>query len=430
MKRIVRTAFLWVLSGAMAWAQAPAAQAPKPGVLYLSCGRLIYDATKPPMAPADVIITNGRISAVGAHLAVPPGAEQLDLSRYTVLPGFIDAHIHLWTGRFMEPVSPGLGALRASKAMQYALDSGVVAVRVVGSADFTDVALEQAVDEGTIPGPHILPAGHALSIPAGHADHFTLPFDIPLDEYYTPLNGFINSPADAEKAVHLQIKYGAKVIKVLASGGVGSPLDSPTAEQLSPEELRVIVEQAHMDHLKVAAHDENLTTIMAALHAGVDSIEHGSELDQTAVDYMKAHHVFLVPTVYIVDDITTNGEKEHLPDYMLRKARELAQKHFASYKLALQNGVTMAAGSDQIYQPGRGTVLDEMITEVKYGMSPQQALVSATINGAALLGMDELGTVAVGKEGDLVAVEGDPLTNIQAVKNTRAVVFEGKVVRK
>ncbi len=430
MKLLAQTTLLWLLSITTAWAQATAAQAPKPKVLYLTCGRLIYDATQPPMAPADVIITNGKITAVGAHLAVPAGAEQLDLSHDTVLPGFIDAHIHLWTGPFMQPVSPGLGALRASKAMEYALNSGVVAVRVLGSADFTDVALEQAVDEGTIPGPHILPAGHALSIPAGHADHFTLPFDIPLDEYYTPLNGFINSPADAEKAVHLQIKYGAKVIKVLASGGVGSPLDSPAAEQLSPEELRVIVEQAHMDHIKVAAHDENLATIKAALQAGVDSIEHGSELDQDAVEYMKTHHIFLVPTVYIVDNILTNGEKEHLPDYMLRKARELAQKHFASFKLATQNGVTMAAGSDQGYEPGHGTVLDEMITEVKYGMSPQQALVSATINGAALLGLEDLGTVAVGKEGDLVAVEGDPLTNIQAVKNTRAVVFQGRVVRR
>ena len=301
-------------------------------------------------------------------------------------------------------------------------------MRILGSSDFIDVGLRDAIEEGTMPGPHIIPAGHALTIPAGHGDSFTFPATLPLDSYYTPLNGFVNSPQDAEKAVHLQIKYGARVIKILASGGVGSPLDSPTAEQLSPEEMKVIVEQAHMDNIKVAAHDENLKTILDALHAGADSIEHGSELNREAVDYMKTHGVFLVPTVFIVDNILQNGEKEHLPDYMLRKARELAEKHFASFKLAVGSGVTIAAGSDMSYEPGKGTVLNEVMTEVKYGMSPQQALLSATKRGAALLGLDNLGTIASGMEGDLVAVEGDPLTDISAMGRVRVVVNKGKLV--
>ena len=399
-----------------------------PRMVYVKCGRLIYDTEKAPLENAAIVITDGKVTELGANLQAPAGAQILDFSAYTVIPGLVDAHTHIWTGPRSANPAPTLAALRAAKAVSYALHSGVAAMRILGSADFVDVGLKTAIDEGTIPGPHIVPAGHALSIPAGHGDPLTFPSNFDLEQFYTPLNGFISSPADAEKAVHLQIKYGAKVIKILASGGVGSPLDSPTAEQLSPEEMRVIVEQAHMAHLKVAAHDENLKTILDALHAGVDSIEHGSELNQEACDFMKSHGVYLVPTVYIVDNILINGEKDHLPDYMIRKAHELAEKHFASYKLALGAGVTMAAGSDMPYEPGKGTVLDEIITEVKYGMSPQQALTSATKHGAALLGLDYLGTIAPAMEADLVILDGNPLTDISAVKRIKAVMHAGDVI--
>ncbi len=399
-----------------------------PRVVYVRCGKLIYDAEKPALSPAAVVITDGKITAVGQELPVPDGAEQIDLSRYTVLPGFVDAHIHIWTGPFRERKSVPLAVLRGTRAMSYALSSGVVGARVLASSDFIDVALKDAIEEGTIPGPHLVPAAHAITIPGGHGDFFPMPPELPMEDFYTPLHGFINSPADAEKAVHLQIKYGARVIKVSASGGVLSPLDSPTAQQVSPEELRVIVEQAHMDHIKVAAHAENIRSIMDALRAGVDSIEHGSELTQNVVDYMRAHGTVLVPTVYVVDDSILRGEKEHQPDFVMRKVRELGKTHFPSFQLALRSGVTIAAGSDRSYEPGTGTVREEMITEVKYGMTPQQALVSGTKTSAALLGLDQLGAVEVGKEGDLVAVEGDPLSDIQALEKVRAVVFQGRPV--
>lgn len=421
MKRLMALA-VGVL-GAMAVMAAPA-----PKVVYVKCGKLIYDAEKPPMAQADVVISDGKVTEVGTNLPVPAGAEQIDLSEYTVLPGFVDAHIHIWTGAFGRPTSEPLAALRGSKAMSYALSSGVVGARVLGTEGFIDVALKDAIEEGTIPGPHLVPAAHALTIPGGHGDFFPMPAFLPMDDFYTPLHGFVNSVADAEKAVHLQIKYGARVIKVLASGGVLSPLDSPTAEQLSPEELRVIVEQAHMDHTKVASHAENIRSIMASLEAGVDSIEHGSELNETAINLMKSHHTVLVPTVYVVDNALLRGEKEHFPDYVMEKARALAHTHFPSFQMALHSGVTIAAGSDQVYTPGGATVREEMVTEVKYGMTPQQALTAGTKTSAALLGLEQLGTVEKGKEGDLVAVEGDPLSDIHALEKVHAVIFQGRSV--
>jgi imidazolonepropionase-like amidohydrolase len=408
----------------------PMAASGAPHVLAVRCGTLIADAARPPLRDATIIITDGTITGVGAGLAIPPGAEELDLRAYTVMPGLVDAHSHLWTGPLTsQTVSDQLATLRASKAVAFALDSGVVGMRTVGGQGFVDVAIAAAIDEGTIPGPHIVPGAHAISTPGGHGDFIPLPPSLQLADYYTPMNGFINSPDDAEKAVHLQIKYGARVIKILASGGVASPLDSPTAEQVSPAEMKVIVEQAHMAGLKVAAHAENLRTILDALHAGVDSIEHGSDLNEEAIDFMKAHHIYLVPTVNVVNSIVEMTDAR-FPEHMIRKGKELAAKHFASFKLALASGVTMAAGADDFYQPDRPAGLpSELVTDVKYGMEPQQALVTATTNSAALLGLDALGAIAIGKEGTLIALEGNPLTDITAVQRVRAVVKAGQVVK-
>ena len=397
--------------------------------LFVRCGHVLASASGDESGATDIVVTDGKITAMGANLAVPAGARQLDLSRYTVVPGFVDSHIHLWTGpQNGAPPSYGLQTLRAQKAMEYALHSGIVAVRVLGTDGFIDVALRDAIEEGTVVGPRMLPAGHALSIPAGHGDHFIFPATFPMDAYYTPLQGFVNSPEDAEKAVHLQVKYGAGVIKIFASGGVGSPLDSPTAEQLSFEEMKVIVEQAHMAGVKVAAHDENIKAILDALHAGIDSLEHGSEMTPEAFNLMKAQHTWWDPTVYVVDNIVLGGDKG--PVYRIAKGKALAAKHFASFKLGLASGMApqMLAGSDMQYEPGTGTVLDEMITMVKFGATPRQALIAATENGAKVLGFDEMGSLAVGKEADFVALEGDPLVDIKVVKNTKAVVFRGKVV--
>jgi imidazolonepropionase-like amidohydrolase len=282
-------------------------------VIYVKAGHLILDASKPAIAGGALVITDGMVTAAGADVMPPAGARQIDLSRYTVMPSLIDAHTHLGggppgnlPGQPTRLPSPAYAALKAQKNVDRALQLGVAAMRVLGTTDFLDVAVRNAVDDGTIPGPHIIPAAHPLSVEGGHDDFSPQPYTLRLADLYTPLHGYVGSPADAEKAVQLQIKFGAGVIKLMASGGVGSPLDSPADQNLTLEEMQAAVQQAHMHHLKVAAHAESLDAIMAAMRAGVDSIEHGSDLNQEAVDYMKAHRVVLVPTVHVA--LTFNTE--------------------------------------------------------------------------------------------------------------------------
>jgi imidazolonepropionase-like amidohydrolase len=418
---------------ALALALGLGAQAPKPGSMLVKAGTLIYSLAAPPMPGGEVLIVKGRVSAVGRHLAAPAGVPTLDYAGMTVMPELLDAHTHLGTtlpgaGRGDVP-SDALAGVLAARDVAYAQDAGVAAMRVLGTAGFIDVAAAQAVDAGVIRGPHIVPAAHPITIPGGHGDFFTLPPSMPLASYYTPLNGFVNSPADVEEAVHLQIKYGAKVIKIFASGGVLSPLDLYTSEQLTYAEMRTAVEVAHNNGLKVAAHDENIKAILDALHAGVDSIEHGSDLNMEAVDYMKVHHQWLDATLYVVDNILQNGARMHMPAYSLRKARDLSVRHFASFSLALRNGVMMAAGSDQAYAPGVGTIYNEVVSEVNHGATPGQALTDATLHNAELMGLPQLGGLEVGQEGDLVAMRGDPLRDIHAVSHLIGVVYQGRVIR-
>ena len=409
-------------------------------VLYVKAAHLIVDASQPAISPGALVITDGVVTAAGANVIAPPGAREIDLGALTVMPSLIDAHTHLAGGAPKahpgEPTplaTPGYAALQAQKSVNAALMLGVSAMRVLGTNDFLDVSIAQAIDDGVIPGPHILPAAHPLSIIGGHDDFAPLPYTLDVRDLYTPLHGYVSSPADAEKAVQLQIKFGARVIKLMASGGVGSPLDSPADENLTLDEMRAAVQQAHMHHLKAAAHAESLQAIMDAMRAGIDSIEHGSDLNQEAVDYMKSHHIVLVPTVHVA--VASATEMRNAPPgtfgasaYSQFKAKALVTTHEASFALALKNGVTMAAGSDNAYTPGSTGVFAELVDDVAHGMPPRQALVSATLHGAALLGFNTLGTLAPGMEGDFIATDGDPLVDIHAIERVKAVVFKGKIV--
>lgn len=426
---------LLVLVSAVCAAPARAAD-----VLYVKAAHLIVDASQAPISPGALVITDGVVTAAGANLAVPAGARVLDLGGLTVMPSLLDAHTHLaggapkpHEGRPTPLGSPAYAALGAQKSVASALDQGVAAMRVLGTSDFLDVAIAAAIDDGLIPGPHVIPAAHPLSINGGHDDFAPLPYTIDTPDLYTPLHGYVSSPADAEKAVQLQIKFGARVIKLMASGGVGSPLDSPADENLTFDEMHAAVQQAHMHHMKAAAHAESLQAIMDAMRAGVDSIEHGSDLNQEAVDYMKSHNVVLVPTVHVA--IESAKETRPAPPgtygasaYSRFKAKALMAKHEASFALALKNGVTMAAGSDNAYTPGSTGIFAELISDVDHGMSARQALVAATLEDASLMGLPTLGKLAQGMEGDFIAMDGDPLADIHAIEKVKVVVFRGKVI--
>ena len=428
---------LALFAAAAAAVAAAGAQPPRAEVLYVTTRQLIVDVTKAPIPSGAVIITDGVVTAAGANVAIPAGARRIDAGTLTVMPSLIDAHTHLaggspgWQPGRPRPIpSPGYWALNAQKSVARALSIGVAAMRDMQSNDFVDVAIAQAIDDGVIPGPHVIPAAHALSVIGGHEDFDQLPFTMNLGSGYDPLHGFVASPADAEKAVQLQIKYGARVIKLMASGGVGSPLDYASDPNMTVEEMRTAVEQAHMHHMKAAAHAENVQSVLDALKAGVDSIEHGYELNQDAVDDMKARGVVLVPTVRVA--ITSAGTPPPgaptQSAFGKFKAAQLLDKALAAFSFALKNGVTIAAGSDTAYPPEGTGVFAEVVTMVERGMPMQQALAAATIRGAALLDLNTLGTLSAGMEGVLIAVDGDPLSDIHALEKVRLVVFKGRVV--
>jgi imidazolonepropionase-like amidohydrolase len=411
----------------------PPEQAPPARVLRVR--NLVVDAGEPPIRNGVVVIRGEDIVAAGdaRSVAVPEGAVTTDLGDLTVVPGLIDSHTHLDTGGEL----PGMGrmpsvplsALRATRGMSRAVSVGVTTLRVVGSFAFVDVALRDAINEGAVLGPRVIPAGHALGVPGGHTDFVALPPEMQVDGAYTPRNGFFSSPEEAEKAVQFQLKYGAEVIKAMASGGVGSPLDSPQQQQASEEELRAIADTAHRMGRKVTAHAENAAAIKAALRAGFDSIDHGSDLDDEAIQLLLEKKAFLIPTVFVVDFINEKGEQVGMPAYVLRKARALASKHIPSYKKALAADVKIAAGSDMNYASGRGTLIDELKTMVNYGMTPRQALVAATRSASECVGLEsEIGTLSAGKKADLIAVEGNPLDDIAALDHVVLVMRGGKVL--
>lgn len=241
---------------------------------------------------------------------------------------------------------------------------------------------------------------------------------------YTPLYGFITSPAEAEKAIYLQIRHGAEVIKVTASGGVGSPLDYPSQQQISDEELRVIVDTAHRMGVKATAHAESLSSIKACLAAGIDSIDHGSELDDEAVALMAANGTFLIPTVAVVE----RDRDPRTSAFVLEKAAEIRQSHMDSFARALGAGVKIAAGSDSPYSGGF-TLVDELKVMVAHEMAPARALAAATVDGASCLGLeDETGSLSEGKKADLVVVRGNPLEDIAVLDRIELVMRDGKIL--
>ncbi|MBI4419304.1 MAG: amidohydrolase family protein, partial [Gemmatimonadetes bacterium] len=354
-----------------------------------------------------------------------------------VLPGFIDAHVHL-TGRIVGDgdwqhqdvtESPAQHALHGALHARQTLEAGFTTVRNVGAGDFTDLALRNAIAAGWVPGPRILGAGVSFGINGGHCDGSAgYRPESPISAG-TIATGAADGPDEIREAVRYNVKHGADVIKICATGGVLSPTDSVGVQQYTEEEMRAVVESARMLERRVAAHAHGLEGIKAAVRAGVASIEHGSILDAEVVTLMRERGTFLVPTLMAGEAVTRLAGEHRLPPAMAAKALAIGPRMQASFRLAVTGGVRVALGTDAgVFAHGANG--HEFTLMVQFGMTPMQAIQAGTVNGAALLGLEHsLGSVAVGKLADLVAVRGDPLQDITRLERVDFVMQGGAVVK-
>jgi imidazolonepropionase-like amidohydrolase len=415
------------------WMAVPAA-GQTPGPIVLKAARVFTSTSERPLTPGMVIVEGDHITQVGNNLTVPPGAQVIDLGDATLLPGFIDAHVHMamemsddWYRDFYQGAFrfPAEQALYAAKYARLTLEAGFTTVRDVGSQEYVALGLRNAINAGIAVGPRMLIANHGIGSTGGHADEAPFPPD--RIKPAGTIQGICNGADQCREAVRFQIKYGADVIKCMPSGGVLSLADPVDVPELTQEEMNAIVSEAHAWHRKVAAHCHGDEAAKIAIAAGVDSIEHGSFLKDDTLRQMKAKGVYLVPTLFAGFWV---GEKaDRFPPAIAVKARAAAAQMQAMFQRAMKIGVKVAFGTDSAVEP-HGLDAREFDLMVKNGMTPAQALISATASGADLLGLaDKIGTIETGKLADLVAVPGNPLQDIRQTEKVSFVMQGGKVIK-
>lgn len=409
---------------------APAQQQP----VVLKAAHLFDGRSGRLSSPGLVVVQGERIVAVGPSSPLPANARVIDLGEATLLPGFIDAHTHIasdhddnWAQGFYENMLrlPVEQSFHAAHNARMTLEAGFTTVREVGAPDFVDVALRNAINAGLAEGPRMLVAGHALGSTGGHCD--ASPFPPGRVNPAGTLEGVCNGAEQCRLAVREQMKYGADLIKICASGGVLSEADPVDVPQLTPAELAAIIGEAHTWGRKVAAHSHGDAAAKLAVEAGVDSIEHGSFLTASTLQLMKQKGTYLVPTrmtqVWVVD------KADSYPAKIGAKARAAGAAHTKMFKEALRIGVPIALGTDAAVYP-HGMNAQEFGDMVDLGMTPAAALMTSSQGSAKLLGVEaETGTLEVGKLADVVAVSGDVLQNIRATQRPVLVMKQGEVVR-
>ncbi len=391
------------------------------------------------ITPGLVVVTGNRIVAVGPGASVPAGAEVIDLGDATLLPGFIDAHTHLsfpysddYNKAELESLQKTIPerALDASVNARITLMAGFTTVRDVGSADYIDVGLRNAIAHGDIPGPRMLVAVHALGSTGGHCDDEAGFRQGLFGHESGPLEGVINGAEQARYGVRLNHKYGADVIKVCASGGVLSPTDDVDTPQLTQEELNAIVDEAHALRCKTAAHAHGAEAAKRAIRAGIDSIEHGSFLDDEDLDMMKQRGTYLVPTLMAAEGLQERFDRNiYVPPVIAAKAHLAIGAMHSTFQRALAKGVKIGLGTDAaVYPHGRNA--EEFHQMVDLGMKPAAALKAGTSVDADLLGLsDKIGTLEPSKLADVVAVPGNPLQNIRQTEHVFFVMKEGAIYK-
>jgi imidazolonepropionase-like amidohydrolase len=434
--KMKRIALLLLAAGSpVVLAQTPA-PSPTPGpITVLRAARLFDGRTDSVVANAAVVVQGDRILAAGQGAAVPAGAAVVDLGDATILPGFIDAHTHL-TGESGESWLQDfyLGLRRpATEQVFYAaenarktVEAGFTTVRDVGSEKDEDIGLRNAIAAGLVPGPRMLVARYALGATGGHCDNTGFPQGTFGAEPGLE-RGILHGADEARQAVRLEVKYGADVIKMCASGGVLSLGDDVAAPQLTDAELTAIVDEAHRLGRKTAAHAHGDAAIRAAVKAGVDSIEHGSFATDDTLALMKQHGTYLVPTMLAGE--WTGNRSEKFPPAIAAKARAALAAHDEMFRRAAKSGVKIAFGTDSAVSP-HGLNAQEFALMVRGGLTPAQALRTAGPSAADLLGLSkEIGTIEPGKLADIVVVAGNPLDDVHATEHVIYVMKSGRVVR-
>jgi imidazolonepropionase-like amidohydrolase len=430
----------WLLVGLLAMPVKHAyAQAPKPNKTYVLKAARMFDGKSGAVStPGLIVVTEGKIAGVGAKAAIPGGAETIDLGDATLLPGFIDAHTHItmmytddWKQGALDNLQKPIAemALDASVNARITLMAGFTTVRDVGSFGQLDVGLRNAIRNGRVPGPRMLVTVHALGSTGGHCDPRE-GFRQGLFPESDPLSGVINGPEQARYAVRLDHKYGADIIKVCATGGVLSETDDVDTPQLTQEELNAIVDEAHALRRKTAAHAHGNEGAKRAIRAGIDSIEHGSFMEDDTLELMKQRGTYLVPTLIAGESLREKMDKGlYLPPAIAAKARAALAARSQMFQHAVAKGVKIGFGTDAaVYQHGRNA--EEFHLMVDLGMKPIDALRSAALADAEILGLqDKIGTLEAGKFADIVAVPGDPVENIRQTEKVFFVMKEGVIYR-
>jgi len=434
--RFVFLLLVTLLCGARNYGQA---QKPSDKTYVLKAARLFDGKSDVLVTPGLVIVTGSKIVAVGSGAQIPAGAEVIDLGDATLLPGFIDAHTHLSFPYSEDYNRAELDRLRktipemaldASVNARVTLMSGFTTVRDVGSEFSIDVGLRNAIADHVIPGPRMMVTVHALGATGGHCDEEDGFRQGVFGHESGPLDGVINGADQARYAVRLDQKYGADMIKVCASGGVLSPTDDVDTPQLTQEELNAIVDEAHALRRKTAAHAHGAEAAKRAIRAGIDSIEHGSFLDDEALDMMKQHATYLVPTLMAAQGLQERFDKNvYVPPAIAAKAHAAINAMHATFQRALAKGVNIGLGTDAgVYPHGRNC--EEFHQMVDLGMKPVAALKAGTSADAQLLGIaDKVGTLESNRLADIVAVPGDPTQNIRQTEHVFFVMKEGVVYK-
>jgi len=428
----MKTKFSALAAGLMSALSTPhvlaQAQTAEPGTV-LTAERM-FDARSGRMIQSPVVlIRGGRIVSVQSGGAIPAGAAKVvNLPGMTLLPGLIDMHTHIDS----DPSYGGYNTLQfgdrfwsmiaVPNAMR-TLQAGFTTIRNVGSDAWNDVGLGQAINEGKVPGPRIVPAGYAFGATGGHCDSTFFP---PSMEQKNPYNA--DSPEAGRRSVREIRKYGAQVIKICATGGVFSRNTEPGQQQMSLAEMKVIADDAHMYGLKVAAHAHGANGIKDAIRAGVDTIEHASLIDDEGIELARKHGAYLSMDIYNTEYTQSEGKKNGVLEDNLRKDREVADAQREGFRKAHKAGVKMVYGTDAGVHPN-GENGKQFRWMVKYGMTPVQAIQSATVTSAEALGRKDIGVIEAGRYADIIAVKGDPTQDVSLLENVDFVMKGGEVYK-